>query len=269
MKTRVITGVLGVPAFVLAIIKGGIFLEVVTALLLSIGVWEYNRLARTAGIKTSFPLILCSSLLYFFTQVLSVHFKHSFAVGEYTGFVLFLTLIGSFFFRDKDQGLEGFLPSVAANLFGVAYPGMLLTYIILIRGFSTPFGWQVLLFMFVTIWGNDTGAYFIGSLLGKTPLAPKISPKKTVEGALGGLVVGVLAGVGFGLVFRLPLSILVLSLLIGIVGQIGDLFESLLKRGAGVKDSGWILPGHGGVLDRFDSAMLSLPLVYSLVGLLM
>jgi phosphatidate cytidylyltransferase len=146
---------------------------------------------------------------------------------------------------------------------------MLLTYIILIRGFSTPFGWQVLLFMFVTIWGNDTGAYFIGSLLGKTPLAPKISPKKTVEGALGGLVVGVLAGVGFGLVFRLPLSILVLSLLIGIVGQIGDLFESLLKRGAGVKDSGWILPGHGGVLDRFDSAMLSLPLVYSLVGLLM
>lgn len=268
MKTRIITGVLGGLAFVFAIVTGGIFLEVVTGLLLAIGVWEYNRLAGSAGIKTNFPLILCASLLYFFTQVFSVRFNRSFAVVEYTGFILFFILIGTFLTRDQDQGIEGFLPSAAANLFGLVYPGVLLTYIILIRGISTPFGWQVLLFMFITIWGNDTGAYFIGSFLGKTPLAPKISPHKTVEGSVGGLLIGALAGIGFGLAFQLPWSILALSPLIGIVGQIGDLFESLLKRGAGVKDSGWILPGHGGVLDRFDSAMLSLPLVYSLVCLL-
>ncbi|HEY8343962.1 MAG TPA: phosphatidate cytidylyltransferase [Bacillota bacterium] len=268
MKSRIITGVLGGLAFVYAIVTGGIFLDVVTGLLLAIGIWEYNRLARAAGIKTSLPLLLCASLLYFFIHVISVRFKHRFALVDYTGLILFFILLGTFLFRDQDQGLEVFLPSVAANLFGLVYPGVLLTYIILIRGISTPFGWQVLLFMFITIWGNDTGAYFIGSFLGKTPLAPKISPHKTVEGSVGGLLIGTLAGISFGLAFRLPWCILAFSPLIGLVGQIGDLFESLLKRGAGVKDSGWILPGHGGVLDRFDSAMLSLPLVYFLISLL-
>ena len=200
MKTRIITGVLGGLAFVYAIVTGG-FLEVVTGLLLAVGVWEYHRLAGSAGIKTNFPCCSAQACFIFFIQVCSV-LNHRFAVVEYTGFVLFLHFDRYFLFRDQDQGLAFCLrlPQICLvwSIRGSAY------IYHFNKRYSTPFGWQVLLFIFITIWGNDTGAYFIGSFLGKTPLAPKISPHKTVEGSVGGLLVGALAGIGFGLAFGFP-----------------------------------------------------------------
>src|SRR5690554_2629964 len=266
MKTRIITGVLGGLFLVALIVNSGLLLELFVALLISIGVWEYHKLARATGINTSFPLMLGIGLTYFITQVVSVHFDRSFILLDNIGILFFLTVLGSFFISRNHLEVKGFLPYVAANLFGVVYPGVLFTYIILIRGISSPFGWQALLFLFTTIWGNDTGAYFIGSFLGKTPLAPKISPKKTVEGALGGLFLGALAGSVLGIIFHFSWSIIPLSIVIGIIGQIGDLLESQIKRGAGIKDSGWIVLGHGGVLDRFDSILLALPFLYHLIS---
>lgn len=117
--------------------------------------------------------------------------------------------------------------------------------------------------IFLLIWCNDVFAYFIGKRFGKTPLASKISPKKTVEGFMGGLVGSLVMGAV--LVFAMPdLSWhwLALGLIVGIVGPLGDLLESVLKRKAGLKDSGRILPGHGGVLDRFDAFLLSAPFVF-------
>jgi len=266
MKTRIITGVLGGLFLVALIINSGLLLELFVALLISIGVWEYHKLTKATGIKTSYPLMVGIGLTYYITQVVFVRFERSFILFNNIGILFFLTVLGSFFITHNQLEAKDFLSSVAANLFGVVYPGVLFTYIILIREISAPFGWQVLLFLFATIWGNDTGAYFIGSFLGKTPLAPKISPKKTVEGALGGLFLGALAGSALGIIFHLPLSIIPLSLVIGIIGQIGDLLESQIKRGAGIKDSGWIVLGHGGVLDRFDSILLALPFLYYFIS---
>lgn len=136
------------------------------------------------------------------------------------------------------------------------YGGMLLSSIALIHRYEDGGSW-VLLAMLVA-WLSDTLAYFSGKFFGKRKLYPKLSPKKTVEGALGGLTGSVLgaAGVSLFLIDALPLAhAIVLGLICGILGQAGDLFESLLKRSVGVKDSGNLLPGHGGILDRVDALM--------------
>ena len=129
----------------------------------------------------------------------------------------------------------------------------------------------VLLWLLLTIWITDSGAYFVGKAYGQHKLAPTISPHKTWEGAVAGAVVGMLlGGLFFSLVFHVNffLSLLV-TLLVSSVGQIGDLVESKIKRLAGVKDSGKLFPGHGGVLDRFDSIMLAAPFAYILALLIL
>ena len=117
-------------------------------------------------------------------------------------------------------------------------------------------------------WANDTGAYVVGSTLGRRPLAPHISPGKTIEGTVGGVVVTMAVGGLLGLLFDElpPLDWVVLGAIVGVFGTIGDLVESMLKRSVGVKDSGAIMPGHGGMLDRFDGFIFLLP--YAAVYLL-
>ena len=115
----------------------------------------------------------------------------------------------------------------------------------------------------IVTWLNDTGAYLIGARLGKTKLAPALSPKKTVEGALGGLAFATVTSVLCGLWFQLPLvHALILGPVLGMLGQVGDLCESAIKRDLGIKDFGGIMPGHGGILDRFDSILFTAPIAY-------
>lgn len=126
-------------------------------------------------------------------------------------------------------------------------------------------GLNYILFILFIIWATDTGAYFLGSALGKKKLWPKISPNKTIEGALGGIVLASIVGVIFQLIYPFNMSmltIIIVSIVISVVGQIGDLTASAYKRHFGVKDSGQILPGHGGILDRLDSLLFVLPLMY-------
>ena len=134
----------------------------------------------------------------------------------------------------------------------------------------TQYNGLLLLAIFIFIWVNDTGAYLVGSRWGKTPLAPSISPKKTVEGSIGGLLLALLSAVILRLLLFPELSwlhILLIAAVVAIFGTIGDLFESSLKRQAGVKDSGKLIPGHGGILDRIDSFLLAVPAVYLLLRL--
>jgi phosphatidate cytidylyltransferase len=152
---------------------------------------------------------------------------------------------------------------VSRHLLGFFYIGFLLAHFILMRKMER--GWAFILFTLVSVYFGDTVAFYVGRAWGRRKLAPRISPGKTVEGGLGAIV-GSIAGalVSKFLFFpQLPvLHALALGSAIGVVGQLGDLWESLLKRSAQVKDSGTLIPGHGGVLDRFDSVLFACPLVY-------
>jgi phosphatidate cytidylyltransferase len=122
---------------------------------------------------------------------------------------------------------------------------------------NAPAGFRNVLFLVFVVWGTDIGAYLIGRLIGGPRLAPRISPGKTWSGALGGLAAAALAGAGAG--YEHPFAAAVLALLLSVIAQAGDLLESALKRHFGVKDSGTLIPGHGGLLDRLDGVLTAAP----------
>lgn len=148
-------------------------------------------------------------------------------------------------------------------MLAILYGAFLPSHFLLLR--AEPQGLALLLLVMLGTWAADTGAYFIGTKWGRHKLAPAISPNKSVEGAVGGILLAALAAQYVN--NRLQIGLLpgwVLGIVIGIAAGVGDLFESALKREAGVKDAGWILPGHGGVLDRIDSLLFTVPVVYYL-----
>src|SRR5262245_7092145 len=157
--------------------------------------------------------------------------------------------------------LKKAIARVAAGLSGLLYCAFLFGFVILLSRDS-------ILMLFAIVWVGDTAAYYGGRAFGRHPLAAKISPKKTIEGAIAGLIGSAIVGTIVGL-WRLgePWTSLVwISLLTAIAGQIGDLAESALKRSAGIKDSSSILPGHGGILDRLDSLLFAIPIFYWLLN---
>lgn len=148
------------------------------------------------------------------------------------------------------------------NCFAPIYTVVLFSHLYLIRGFAEGIAWAFL--TFILAWATDTFAYLIGRVMGKHLLAPRVSPKKTIEGSFGGLVFCVISGIlAWKIIGGAPWSAyLILSIVVGISAQIGDLFESALKRSVNIKDSGNVIPGHGGILDRFDSLFFVIPIMY-------
>jgi len=253
---RILTTLIGIPALVYLIKFTPAyvcFAIVLAAMLLALR--EYFML-----VQTSFPWpgYALASLI-----VLSFYFPE----GQLA--MLFPLTAGLILVKALFSGLElreAFLAS-AFTLFGVWYIGGLMGYLVGIRtlDFGGETGSDFLLLLFVIIWTNDIFAYLIGKAIGRHSLAPVVSPKKTVEGALGGLIFGVVAGIVCRVLFIQQLSLkdtVLLSVLVGIMGQIGDLCESILKRSSNVKDSGSLLPGHGGMLDRVDSLLFGAPAMY-------
>jgi phosphatidate cytidylyltransferase len=148
---------------------------------------------------------------------------------------------------------------------GAVYIGMGFHYMLSIRIPDHGLFWSI--FIFVCIWASDSGAYFVGSRLGRHPLWPEISPKKSIEGAFGGIIFSVVAALifaGYAPELLTFARAILLGLVIAIVGQLGDLIQSAYKRVKGVKDSGTLLPGHGGVLDRVDSWLIVFPFLHFL-----
>ncbi|HVG18533.1 MAG TPA: phosphatidate cytidylyltransferase [Blastocatellia bacterium] len=160
------------------------------------------------------------------------------------------------------------LASVSATLFGVAYVALLASFLVGVRMIQTPesrLASKLLTMFFAMVMMTDTGAYYTGRSIGRHKLAPRVSPGKTVEGAIGGLIAAVITGPLCRWIFFPeihPANAMALGATIGVLGQVGDLAESMLKRGSGVKDSGNLLPGHGGMLDRVDSILFCAPLLY-------
>lgn len=179
-------------------------------------------------------------------------------------FVAFLLLILYFLARytHLERGYEQFCQMV----FGVIYVGFLASYLVMLRYLPEGGSWLVLLTAITG--GSDSGAYYFGTKFGRTKLCPSISPKKTVEGAVGGLISGVIAAiVAAGLVFQEVnwLFVIPVAVLLTGVGILGDLTESIIKRSTDTKDSGTLLAGHGGILDRIDSLLLASPVLYYLL----
>lgn len=180
-------------------------------------------------------------------------------------FALFIPAFTLLFFFNLYQNAQQKLFAPFINIIGVVYvalPFSLLNYLVFDNsGNYTPYHALALIFI---IWANDSFAYFTGSLMGKNKLFESISPGKTWEGFFGGLVAALIMGYVFGVYFNQPIKWITIGFTMSVFGTIGDLVESQMKRLAGKKDSGTILPGHGGVLDRFDALLFTLPFVFAI-----
>lgn len=171
-------------------------------------------------------------------------------------------------FRRQLQGNSYAIWNMGGTIAGILYIVMPWTFMILLR--KLPSGELLLLVLFLSTWSCDVAAYLVGSRWGRTPLCDNVSPKKTWEGFVGGLAAALLAGVAVAYILKMPpLPFLYVGLICGIPGQLSDLAESVIKRESGVKDSGKAIPGHGGMLDRFDSVLVSSLLVYALFGVIL
>lgn len=163
------------------------------------------------------------------------------------------------------RGSEGALESVAVTLAGAVFIGVLLGYFVRLMRVGGEMGRDLTVFLFLVVWLADAGAYYIGTLIGRRPLSPRISPAKTLEGAAGGLLMSLVAASVAKVWFfqRLEIhDVIALAVLLWAAGLVGDLAESLLKRAAAVKDCGVLFPGHGGMLDRTDSLLFGAPVLF-------
>lgn len=250
---RIMSALVGIPVILYAFWLGGRFLSGVVLIIAILGVREMCRLWGKAGVSVWMPGALLGTGLF----VVSAHSENEFFLGAAlfctlaAGLVYMVTVYPKFSFTD-----------LSSTVFTSIYAGWLLTHLISLR--QLPGGFHFILLVLATTWSTDTFAYFVGINLGRHKLAPKLSPGKSVEGAVGGLTGSILAAVILGLLnARMPLGHYVaVGLIAGILGQAGDLVESAFKRMAGVKDSGTLIPGHGGILDRFDSLIVTAPVVY-------
>jgi len=282
LSRRVAVAAVGIPAGVIIIYLGGWILSGVLALLAVVGTLEVYGLAAARGWRPFRWAGAAASLLLVLTAAIagSIHDWALWAICILAG--LALGSLAASVFR-RGPGGDPLLAS-GTTLLGVAYAAIPMAFALFLREFPAaqggPRNWEaayLLMFPLVVTWMGDSAAYFTGKHLGRRKLFPSVSPKKTVEGGLGGLL-GALAGsVAFAALFLNPAGSVLLPLgwaaavgvLIGVVAQVGDLTESVLKREAGVKDSGSLLPGHGGVLDRFDAVLFTIPLTYAVLPLVL
>jgi phosphatidate cytidylyltransferase len=188
------------------------------------------------------------------------------SAGWIAPFVVFLLLCLSVLFMLTSQDLSSTILNLGVTLFGIVYIGFLLSHVSLIRNITGGKAWA--LFLIATVWAGDISAYLGGSRFGRHKLYPKISPKKTVEGLIGAVIGSILVALAFSQLFIPQLEkglCILIAIGLGILGQVGDFTESMLKRSAQVKDSGSLIPGHGGMLDRLDSFLFSAPFLYYLL----
>ncbi|MCL6612175.1 MAG: phosphatidate cytidylyltransferase [Peptococcaceae bacterium] len=257
LHKRVLSAAAGVPLLLLAVWYGGWAHFVLTVLIMVLALFELNRMFARMDIRPSMAAMTAGVLIL--------------SAGAYRGgmesFGLAVTPAVALLLLVGVARYPAVAPvDVAAGLAGTLYVG-LFVYFYLIRTLDGGLTW--VLIMLAGTWAGDTAAYFAGKKLGRRKLAPRLSPGKTVEGALGGLAGSVLGASLVNLLFPSAsfLMVVLLGLVVGVFGLMGDLFESSLKRSAGIKDAGGIIPGHGGILDRFDSMMFTAPAVYYFVYL--
>lgn len=273
--TRLISGTVYVALIVLVLVLSMVWgLWILLSVFAVAGIIEFNRLT---GVNRPyiFRIVLdCAAAVWLLYATAQYGMAISHGIGIFLPYLLYLLYVVC---RSTFLPHQAMLPSLGNSVIGQLYIAVPLALTIrltlVVDPFSsmTQYNGLLLLAIFIFIWVNDTGAYLVGSRWGKRRLAPNISPKKSVEGSIGGLLLVLLSAVVLRLLLFPELSwlrILLIAAVVAIFGTIGDLFESSLKRQAGVKDSGKLIPGHGGILDRIDSLLLAVPAVYLLLAVL-
>jgi len=277
---RLSTALIGIPILVGAIIFGAPWLTGLVLIVGVVAIWEFYRmLTPSVG---HLPFILGAAWVWaLLLGAQAVSGRDNFLVisGVIIVAGLFASLLWfiSYFRPEESAGKKGYVVGFAYLILGPIYVGFLLSHALMLRDLSLPesseapligIGVAWLLFALLTTFAADTGAYLVGRAIGKHPMAPSISPNKTWEGSFGGWVSAGVAALALGQLLELNIDVwqqIVIGAVAGVVAQWGDLLVSKLKRITGVKDTSSIIPGHGGMLDRLDSLLCTLPAVYYLI----
>jgi phosphatidate cytidylyltransferase len=247
LRYRLLVAVVGIPIGLAAVILGGYYLLALGLLLTVLGLHEYYTLLRPYR-----PNVLLGHAAGIATVVAVYYWGLE---GLLVGLAVLMVL--TFFWSLFGEAGAHLVGRMALTGFGILWVAVGFAYVLLVRGLNHGMALTILLLACTIV--NDTFAYFVGRAFGRRRMAPRISPKKSVEGAVGGLIGSIVAA----LVVKIYSpwldwgSAVLFGVVIGIVGQWGDLFESAFKRDFRVKDSGRILPGHGGILDRFDAVLFA------------
>ncbi len=266
MLTRTISGIVGIPLLVLLVfLEQGLPFILGVGVLSMLGMVEFYESVRRTGARPQAWMGLASALLFLFAALRSLE-------SELPA-VLTVLVIASLTVElaSKDRAP---IKNLGATFLGAVYVGWLFSYLVALRNIEgtrhvaildrdLPLGaWLVLYVVFAT-WASDTGGYFIGSKFGRHKLAPVLSPGKSWEGLFAGVASATLMSALMGGVIGIPWwHTIPMGIGIALVGVVGDLAESSMKRDIGIKDFGTVLPGHGGILDRFDSLLFAAPLFY-------
>lgn len=279
LRDRVVAAVVGLPIIWVVVHYGGMrrpeywFGVPLLVLFCAVVIEAMAELYRAMPAKGVRPL---PAIGYMAALVLLVG---TWAPGEAGAFLFaaawLIAIVGTLTVGVLEGRIDGAVSNVAATVFGFAYVGLLFSYFLRLRLMDIPLAmdrpdtwsfWRECGAAFLVVmatWLADSGAYFIGKAFGRRKLSPVISPGKTVAGGVGNILVAIATSVIIGALIHLSMvHSLIVGLIIGTVGQIGDLAESLLKRDLGIKDSSTIIPGHGGILDRCDALLFTMPAVY-------
>lgn len=255
LKARVFTALLGIPVLLFFVYLGNYWFTLFILLAALLGLKEYNAMMKKGNWR---PFELAGYLVIPLIFFAIYQESPSLLISLWVLFFITFSLLPVFFY-----GRVKYWDSAIA-FWGIIYTGGLAGYLVATR--MLPGGFYYILFLLIVIWSNDVFAYLWGSRYGRRLLAPAISPKKTMEGMIAGLLASMSAGIVLALfipddLISIQMGIS-LGFLTGLTGTLGDLTQSALKRSAGVKDSGDLLPGHGGILDRFDSLFFAAPFFY-------
>jgi phosphatidate cytidylyltransferase len=276
LTRRIIFAVIAAPIAIAIVYFGDWALAILLSVLAALAAWELFRIAREAGVAPLEPAGIALAALL----PIAVHAQR---LGVYSLSLTMIVAMALLLFASTIwlRGPTGKpLASVAITIFGVTYAG-LFSYIYALRyhnyAVGAAAGTALVLLPVLLTWATDIGAYMFGRTFGHKKLIPSISPGKTVEGAVGGLGLAIVICLLYVRFILMPYAQLGLTIqgavlfaiVISVAAQTGDLAESLLKREAGIKDSSRIIPGHGGILDRFDSLLFVMPIAFLLLGRLL
>jgi phosphatidate cytidylyltransferase len=266
-STRTFTALFFVIAMVGSAVLGQTVFSCLLLIIAILGIQEFITLISRENIQPAKWSTLIAGVI-----VYSSFAAHAMNLISITGLLIIFPVVFVLFilelWRNKTHPFMNIAFSVTAVIY-IALPLGLMMYLFDPVILSGPYHYGVVLGFLFILWANDTGAYLVGSVIGKHKLFERISPGKTWEGSIGGTVFALLVAWGLSFIFKQLGSSqwMILSVIIVISGTLGDLVESMLKRSLGIKDSGTIFPGHGGILDRFDAVLLSVPFVFVYLAL--